>query len=277
MQPSDYPEFSTMLEDVYAFYPTAKAPTAGQKAMFFRALRDLSLDDVRYGFDAHMRDPSPRAQYAPLPGAIIAQVNDRVADDGRPEVEEAWAKAMRSADEFETVVWTDEMAQAWREVSPLFHAGDKVGARMAFKDVYARLVDDARRVRRPASWTAALGFDLDRRTLALSAASHLLAPHADQPLIEAPSRLLLAGPGGRAADPIDELTRIAPAEVRDGLLALRARLTGAGETETLDAAGKRHTDELRQRSNARLAEHLGVDMTVIDAQILTTHTETADQ
>jgi hypothetical protein len=78
-------------------------------------------------------------------------------DDGRPGVEEAWA--MLPMDEATTVVWTEEMAQAWGLARPLLTAGDRIAARMAFKEHYAAAIAKARDERRPAKWTASLGDD----------------------------------------------------------------------------------------------------------------------
>lgn len=86
-------------------------------------------------------------------------------DDSRPGVEEAWAMIPR--DEESSVVWTDEMAQAYGAASPLLAEGDKIGARMAFKEAYARLVAAARDKRVPANWTPSLGGDVSGRQMAL--------------------------------------------------------------------------------------------------------------
>lgn len=107
----------------------------------------------------------------------VAAVISRI-DDGRPGPEEAWA--MLPQDESATVVWTEEMCQAWGAALPLLRDGDKIGARMAFKEAYAKKVMDARDQRRPAKWTASLGDDKSGREPALKAAvekGRLSAPH----------------------------------------------------------------------------------------------------
>ncbi|MFO6263193.1 hypothetical protein ACLBVP_33780, partial [Pseudomonas aeruginosa] len=53
--------------------------------------------------------------------------------DGRPEPNEAWAIALQSFDEAETVLMTPEIQQAAVVAAPLMKGrGDRVGARMAF-------------------------------------------------------------------------------------------------------------------------------------------------
>lgn len=86
-------------------------------------------------------------------------------DDGRPGVEEAWAMIPR--DEQSSIVWTEEMAQAFGAAAPLLAEGDKIAARMAFKEAYAKLVSEARERREPPTWTPSLGSDVAGRQLAL--------------------------------------------------------------------------------------------------------------
>lgn len=94
----------------------------------------------------------------------IQDVISRI-DDGRPGVEEAWAMIPR--DEQSSIVWTDEMAQAYGVASPLLDEGDRIGARMAFKEAYAKLVAEARDCKAQPKWTPSLGGDPSGRQLAL--------------------------------------------------------------------------------------------------------------
>lgn len=99
-------------------------------------------------------------------------------DDGRPGPEEAWA--MMPRDEAKTVVWTEEMAQAWGTALPLLEQGEEVPARMAFKEVYTRLLHEARANRIMPKWTASLGHDKEGREVVLLEAmrlGRLSAPH----------------------------------------------------------------------------------------------------
>lgn len=89
-------------------------------------------------------------------------------EDGRPGVEEAWA--MMPFDESQSVVWTSEMAEAFDGARYLLQEGDKVAARMAFKEKYVRLVGDARDAGRPVNWMASLGYDKGGQAAVLSQA-----------------------------------------------------------------------------------------------------------
>ena len=67
---------------------------------------------------------------------------------------------LASLDESETVVWTDQVAEAAAVARPILEAGDDVGARMAFRDAYERIVRE--RVDEP-RWFPSLGSDAGRR------------------------------------------------------------------------------------------------------------------
>ena len=110
----------------------------------------------------------------------ILTVQDVVSrlDDGRPGVEQAWA--MLPFEESQTVVWTSEMSQAWGVANILLIEGDRIGARMAFKESYSKLLAEARDQRLPVQWSASLGHDKFSREATLIAALEkgwLSAPH----------------------------------------------------------------------------------------------------
>jgi hypothetical protein len=217
MRDTDTAEFIAMLRDVFGMYPSAKQPSDGQLAMFFRAVSGYPLDVVRAAFDAHVRDPQ-RGRFPPLPADLIAQIDGAKADDGRPGADEAWAIAVRSHDENATVVWTEEITQAWGIAKAVMDLGDEVGARVAFRDAYNRITVEARRAGVPLRWVASLGLDPEGRAQALSHAEALGR------MLPAPqTALLLEGPK-RDDDGMRKMLRNAPPEVRDRLLRLRDQL-----------------------------------------------------
>lgn len=115
-------------------------------------------------------------------------------DDGRPGVEEAWA-AM-PFDEMKTVVWTDEMARAYGVARGLLADGERVAARMAFKEAYTRMVGEARDAGIPVVWTPSLGDDKNGRDAVLSEAvaqGKLSYEHAESlcPGLPAPQATIL--------------------------------------------------------------------------------------
>lgn len=116
-------------------------------------------------------------------------------EDSRPGPEEAWMMLPKSEDD--SVVWTEEMAEAYGLVR---HEQDAVAARMAFKEKYTKLVAEARRARKPSHWTASLGFDkvqqeavlkeaVSRRRLTAGQAAALLPNGIAEPT----GKLLLIG------------------------------------------------------------------------------------
>lgn len=96
----------------------------------------------------------------------LAAIIDRI-NDGRPGPEEAWAIALASTDEADTVVWTEEIAQAYAAAAPILEARDKVGARMAFRGAYERIVREAKASGAPCVWVPSLGIDPRRRSQAI--------------------------------------------------------------------------------------------------------------
>ena len=187
MRKDDLPEFAQMLDDCYSLLGKGAQPSATAKALFFRALGAHSIEAVRAGFDAHVKDPQ-RGRFAPTPADVIAQIEGLVADDGRPGAEEAWAMCCNAADESETVVWSGEMSQAYALAMPLMQECDNVGARMAFKEAYSRLVDSARRERKPVAWSVSLGHDQSKRhAVLLNAETRGLLPHGEALKLAPPS------------------------------------------------------------------------------------------
>lgn len=158
----------------------------------------------------------------------VADVISRL-DDGRPGVEEAWSMIPRS--EEESVVWTEEMREAFAVACPLLEEGDEVAARMAFKEVYQRKVIDARDRCLPVSWTASLGHDKRLREEAINRAvehGRLTAGHAAG-LLPAPEQYspeivgLLTGPGSVSGP---------PQHIRERLAQLRAEMRKARRDDT---------------------------------------------
>lgn len=79
-------------------------------------------------------------------------------DDGRPGAQEAWA--MIPADESGSVVWTDEMAEAYGVVRLMT---DRVAARMSFVETYQAAVTRSRSHGLAVRWSPSLGTDPGKR------------------------------------------------------------------------------------------------------------------
>jgi hypothetical protein len=186
--------------------------------------------------------------------AIIDRLNE---DDGRPTGDEAWSLAIGATDEAETVVWSDEMQQAFAIARPVLDCGDKVGARMAFRDAYERIVRQNREVSRKPVWSASLGWDKGRRIEALAKAERIgLLPSTTVAALMPPSAdvLPLSGLVALAALP-------APGVVDDGLARRRLEelksIIGRPTAKAEDAGRSELVEKKRRIAEtvrARLAE-----------------------
>lgn len=109
-------------------------------------------------------------------GAIIEQI-EKLQPDGRPGADEAWA--MIPMDEYVSTVMTQEMADALHIAQPLLDEGDKIAARMAFKEAYSRIVETNKRNGVKPSWFPSLGHDKEGRESVLAEAVRLGRLDAD--------------------------------------------------------------------------------------------------
>lgn len=89
----------------------------------------------------------------------LADILNRI-DDGRPGPEEAFAMIPPPEDEDSTCVMTREMALAMESAR---HLGDPIARRMAFREAYVRLVQQARERSESARWSVSLGHDSGSR------------------------------------------------------------------------------------------------------------------
>ena len=236
----DFDTFAELLDATCSMLSRGTyVPNATNTALFFAALRAHSVEAVRAGFNAHIRD----GKFPPVPADILGHLTTMASNDRRPGPEEAWASALLGRDEANTIVWSDEMSTAWGIAGPVLRAGDEVGARMAFKEAYTRLVAEARAAGRAPRWSASLGFDTEQRARVLETA-------VTAGLLPAPEVAgLLPPPEARAGG-------IAP-KVREALLALRERLVSQAEQESVDAAEKRETAAAKAAVARRVAGYCG--------------------
>ena len=167
MLDSDLESFQSMLDSVCGLISRGRyTPSAEAAALFFNAMKAYDLGTVSAAFSAHVKD-TERGKYAPTPSDLIAQIQAAMTDV-RPGAEQAWA--MIPAGEEDTIVWTAEMAEAHAACAPLLADGDKIAARMTFKEVYTKAVMRAVAAGEPVQWSASLGWDMEKRKRALMAA-----------------------------------------------------------------------------------------------------------
>lgn len=238
----DFGKFAELLDNVVSLKPTWKPLPPNAKALFFRAFEQYPLEVVTQAMTAHLMDPE-RGQFQPAPADLVAQIKKMAGTDNRPGAEEAWAIAITSRDESETVIWTQEMAEAFAICQPVLAMGDEVGARMAFKEAYLRLVGIARNNNVPAQWSPSLGWDVSKREEALRKASvaGLLPAPAIQNLLPAPKGF---------AEPTDEESRAGLATVKAELAKLQDGWAKAAERRAAELQAEREAEAERKRSIA---------------------------
>lgn len=235
MQPRDAREFAQMLDKVWGL--KGQTLTAEQKKTYFEALAGYDLAEVRAGLSAHVQDPE-RGHFLPMPADVIRQILRLVAADGRPAADEAWATAIRSVDETDTVVWTNETAQAWMVARPVFDRGDEIGARMAFRQAYDRMVASARDRRIAVSWVVSEGFDAGKRALALTRAAELLQlPQAEAAALLPPPAVVGLGDLLKSPD--------VPERARQAIERFKAKVAERAAAPGVDGVEKERTRTLK--------------------------------
>jgi hypothetical protein len=244
MQATDKRAFKDALE---LAYETARQPlpTPGVLTVYWANLEAYPLDAVLRAISKHVA----ASEFAPTPAAILKHLPKD--SDGRPEVDEAWSIALRSRDERDTVVWTDEIAEAWSVAQSVID-GDEIGARMAFKAAYLRITEQSRGVNRPVQWVVSQGFDAARREAVVTQAvreGRLQLAHAQAAVP------MLAGPAETPAT----------VNIEANLARLKALVSGIGSAKARAAAAKsRHAREdaeqlaeAKQAIASRVAEYEG--------------------
>jgi hypothetical protein len=212
----DFAAFTELLDDAFSLNPKWEPLTPKGKALFFKSLEQYPFELVSKAMTGHIRDPQ-RGKFQPAPSDLIAQINGLSGHDGRPGPEEAWG--MLPHDEKNSSAWTEEMQQAWGAALPLMQEGDRVAARMAFKEVYARLVDAARAQGIAPKWQMSLGHDksshqpalieaVRKQRIGVNAAVALLPPYEAEGLLRSLNvqvHPLLAGPSKNGQMKVREL------------------------------------------------------------------------
>jgi len=144
-----------------------KEPSDMQTMMAFNLLEKYSLAEIKQALAAHMSD-SNAGRFMPKPADIIGHI-ESLNPDGFLSSDEAWAIALDMMDEGNTVVVTDQIMYAMPTATQIYNSGDSVGARMAFKQAYDRLLIEARAKGESPRWYPTMGHDPARRKGAIMA------------------------------------------------------------------------------------------------------------
>ena len=150
MRQSDYDNFVDLWLTAHEISVSNKQPSNNAVDAIFETLIDYELIHIKKSLLQHRK----MSKFAPTPADIIDLLE---SSHQHLSADEAWA--LCPASELETVVWTNEIAQAWAVCSNLFYEGDKIGARMAFKSAYERITNISQMQGIRPRWSVCLGDD----------------------------------------------------------------------------------------------------------------------
>lgn len=242
---SEYDIFSSMWRAVHAVMPGGKTFTDAAMSFVFDVLCDYPLDIIEQALKIHGRT----GKFAPSPNDIV-EIIDAGLGIKRLSADEAWA--LMPLDEYggkspftveKTVVWTEEMAEAFRLASKLLEEGDKIGARMTFKSAYDRLCQQAALQQKPVHWKIVPGYDKEEVKSTLQAyvsAGRISQDQANKCLMH--PDLYQEVSAGRISQ--DEAMKMLPSPDNSGLI---AGMVSGKITELPKDAGhfKAHWSELK--------------------------------
>lgn len=152
MTDSEQPAFYKLLAGVMASYAKA-LPEKTILAAWWANLQSFPLQTVAVALRAYADD---NGEFAPVPNGIAKRCR---LMDGRPGAEEAFALALTTMDEQNTVVWTQECAEAFAKARPVLDSSGTISARKTFAEIYERLVSVARAQCQPVKWFPSPGLN----------------------------------------------------------------------------------------------------------------------
>lgn len=205
-------------------------------------------------------------------GRLTAEAIMSRLPDGHLAADEAWAIAIQAIDENETVVWTQEIAEAWGAARLIVAGGDEVGARMAFRSAYERRLTESRANGRRPKWFPSLGHDPAKRAPALETAADRLrlahlaeqaaiedqsreapSPHVAEWIAQARRTMRMQAPRPGSEVPLDEVVAVLPDD-RDARCRALANMTPSMEQRVRHVLGeaekKRQLGALYRMMNA---------------------------
>lgn len=108
-----------------------------------------------------------KSEFMPKPADLIKLLG---GNNKHLSADEAWSLAIMASDESNTVVWTQEMAQAWSLARIVYEDGDHIGARRTFIERYESLVNQSILFNKPVEIFVSIGFDKSKREDAINKA-----------------------------------------------------------------------------------------------------------
>lgn len=133
-------------------YSTMPPVTGARLEMWWKAMQAFPDGAVTAAAEQHIKTNHFPPQLADIVKLCSAQIDGQWLG-----ADEAWALMPKS--EHDSAMLTNEIAQAMASASSLLEMGDKVAARMAFKDAYNRLVEQAKIAGRAPRYFPSFGGD----------------------------------------------------------------------------------------------------------------------
>ena len=166
MLDADKKEFATIVSATLKTYRIE--PDADVLRLWWGVLANYTMEEVRDGFTRFVS--SKEAKFSVVPANIVESI-ELNKPDGRLGADEAWA--VYPHDEYSSAVITNEIAEAMQVAPQLLNEGDKIAARMAFKDAYNRIVQKNKNEGIAPKWFPSLGHDKAGREEVLKQAVQL--------------------------------------------------------------------------------------------------------
>ena len=258
MNSTDEAAFTAIIAKTGRFY--GKTPTGQDIADWIDLLDGFPLDAIATAFKRHLIDPKA-GPYLPKPADVIRHLPISQTDDGHPGPDEAWGLLLRlMQDERETGVLTEDMRAGWQACQPILDAGDEVGARMCFLDVYRRRMLAARQNGLKAHWTPTLGTDPTLRMQRLNEAVAARRIDVDQ------ARSLLPGQTPVSLDAVAGLLEGPEASLQERNTSQRLRGL-AQMIRKSQADADAHWVEQRQQQRETEAEQKRQVIATIEAEL----------
>jgi len=217
---SDQPRFTAFLAGLSEYY--RKPLSAEAMGIYWDLLKGHDFSAINNAAGKHAQDPEA-GRFMPMAADLIKLLPAQKAADylPHPGPEEAWAIAFKAAQgEHVALIWTRQIQVAWGDVAELYAQEGSTAARMAFKEIYAGILESAKREGIPAVYFLTEGFGPGAKQGAIDAMSdaltkglltvdtlpegikYLAAPQASAtPALEKlAERLALEGPAVEKAD-----------------------------------------------------------------------------
>lgn len=129
--------------------------------MWMQALSKFPAGSVKRSAESYITSNKFKPQLADIVAGCVAQM-----DGNWLGADEAWALMPKS--EHDSAMLTDEIAQAMAAAAPLLEVGDRIAARMAFRDTYNRLTEKAKIEGRAPVYFPSFGADTQGRVSMLA-------------------------------------------------------------------------------------------------------------